>query len=156
EGEHGNEGNEEETGEGGGGEEQRTAPTPLGIVHRTLRLEARPPREHRVRENVVEDLVLRGARAVRRARADDALGGESAQDVLGFLLVDGRVAGEVAHALRDLRPRRRDEEVVHRRRGALLTGRELGHLTLQVVLDDLRGAAQLAEGGEPQGARAAA
>src|SRR6266508_93803 len=120
-----------------------------------LRFEARAPREHRVREDVVEDLVARCGGTVRRAGAHDPLGGQPLQYLGGLVLFDGCVAGEIAYAVRDLRSRGRDEEVVHRSRRALFAERQLRHRPLEMVLDDVLRPAELVQRRETERARAA-
>jgi hypothetical protein len=53
-----------------------------------------------------------------------------------FTFLDGRVAGEVADSVGDLRARGSDEEVVHRSCSALLTRRQRRHRALEMLLDD--------------------
>jgi hypothetical protein len=83
----------------------------------------RPPGEHGVGENVVEDLVVRPRRAVLRG-ADDSLAGELVEDAPGLGFVHSGIPREIAGPVRDLRPRGRDQVVVHRSRSVLLLRRE--------------------------------
>ena len=53
--------------------------------------------------------------------------------------------------MRDLGAGRRDEEVVHRSRRAFLARSELCHRPVEMVFDDVLGAAELAQGGQAQG-----
>ena len=88
------------------------------------------------------------------AGTDDPLGCKLPQDISSLLLSDLGITGEIAGPVRDLRSGRRNEEVVHRGRGVLLPGREIRHRMLEVVLDDLRGAAELGERLSPEQLRA--
>src|SRR5262249_58992984 len=65
------------------------------------------------------------------------------------------VARQVANAMRDLRARRGDEKVVHGRSRVLLARGQLRHCALEMILDDVRRAAELAERRQAQHPRAA-
>src|SRR5947209_7681795 len=85
------------------------APPAARLVESSLGPMPVAPGRDRVCEHVVIDLVA-SRRAVLRTGADDPLRSEAPQDVGGFVLADVCIAGEVTDAVRDLRPRRRDEE----------------------------------------------
>src|SRR6266567_5996095 len=121
---------------------------PLGLV-------LRPPGEHGLGEDIVEDLVARAFRPVLRG-TDDPLFDEPLEHVLRLGLSDRCVAGEIAGPMGDLHARRSDEMVVHRGRGVLLVRRELCHRAIQMILDDVRRTAELAQSLEPEPVRAAA
>ena len=84
----------------------------------------------------MKDFVLGRARTVLRAGSNDAFRGEPLQHFGCLALVDGGITGEVVYAVRDLRSRRGDEEVVHGGGRAFLTGRECCHRALEMVFDD--------------------
>ena len=85
--------------------------------------------------------------------AKDARVGERPQDRLDVLLAGACVRGQVADAVCDLRPGRRDEVVEHLRRPRLLRRLERGERAAKVVPHDLLGAAELRERGSSQHGR---
>ncbi len=108
-----------------------------------LGLVVRAPGEHRLGEDVVEDLVADVAALLERAQ--DPPVGERRQH--GTELVHGHASevGEVRELVRDLRSRRRDEVVEEPRRDVLLLGRKRVHGALEVLLDDVLRAAEALE-----------
>ena len=120
-----------------------------------FRLVLRPPGQHRLGEDVVEDLVARALCPVFGG-TNYALFDEALKHALGFRLPDRRVAGEIAGPVGDFHARWGDEMVVHRGGSVLLLRRELCHCPFQVILDDVRRAAELAQGLQPEPVRASA
>ena len=151
--EDGDRSNENETDDCRGGHTERATSAALGVVNRAFGPITGTPTRDRIGEHVVIDLVS-GPRTVLGAGTNDPFGCKLPQDISSLLLSDLGVTGEIAGAMRDLRSGRRDEEVVHRGRGVLLPGREICHRVLEVVLDDLRGAAELGERLSPEEPRA--
>ena len=128
-------------------QELKPAPPAMGVgellLDRPLRPVPRAPREHRLREDVVEDLVAHGAALVERAQ--DAPVGEHREHRREHVLRHLAEVREVGRLVRDLRPGRRDEVVEEPRRDVLLLRRELRERTLEVLLDDVARASQPGE-----------
>ena len=103
---------------------------------------SRPPGQHRVGEHVVEDLVARPAAVLAVHLAQDPLVPERLEHRPELGLVDRRVLGEIGRAVRDLRPRRRDEAVEDARGDVLLRRPEPGERALEMLTDDRLGAAE--------------
>src|SRR5262245_26434760 len=123
---------------------------------RGLRIVARPPGEHRVSEDVVEDLVaVAGGMAVSPERSQDAFVRERLENRLELTLSERRVAGEVGDPVRDLRTRGRDEMAEDIRCGVSLRRREGCQGSLEVALDDRLSPTEPAKGRQPQHPRAA-
>ena len=109
-----------------------------------------PPGEHRVGEHVVEDLVARPAAVLALHLAQDPLVPERLEHRPELVLVDGRVVGEIGRAVRDLRPRRRDEVVEDARRDVLLLGPEPGERAVEMLANDRLGPAELDQRLQPE------
>ena len=101
---------------------------PLGFV-------LAPPCEHRLAEDVVEDLVPDGTALVDRAQ--DAALGQRRQHRYQLGFGDLAEVGEIGDFVGDLRPRWRDEVVEDPGGDILLLGREVGHGALEMLLDDV-------------------
>ena len=117
---------------------------------------ARPPVQDRRPEDVVEDLVARGAVPVRARQAPQeprVPAAEALQHRPQPLRRDLRVGGEIVGRVGDLRPRGRDEEVQRLGGDLLLRRREPAHHAVDVGPHDLGGAAHPAQRVEAQGAR---
>ena len=111
--------------------EQPAAP-PCRLEALPLQLPAAAPREHRLGEDVVEDLVALAAARGAVDRAEDPLAVERREHRAHQLFRHRRVLGEIARALRDLRTGRRDEVVEHLRGDVLLLRNELVERALDV------------------------
>ena len=122
--------------------EPRALTVPLGqlVLDLALGSVAGAPREHRLREHVVEDLVPLLAAFLHGA--EDSAVGECRQHRPELLGRDVAEVLEVRDLVRDLRPGGGDEVVEEPRRDILLLRRQLGHCALEVLLDDLRGSAE--------------
>ena len=132
---------------------QAGAPVPL-LLEAELRLVLVSPRDDAAGEDVVEDLVAGVVDlALTGDGTKDACLGERPQDRLDIRLAGACVRGQVANAVRDLRPGRRDEVVEHLRRPRLLRRLERGERAAEVVPHDLLGAAELGERGSSQHGR---
>ena len=95
----------------------------------------RAPGEHRLGQDVVEDLVAHVAALLERAQ-DPSLG-EGVERPDAAPRRDAPEVREVRDLVRDLRPGRRDEVVEEARGDVLLLRRELLERTLQMLLDDV-------------------
>ena len=118
---------------------------PVGLM-------ASPPREHRLCEHVVEDLVPKGSPLLERAQ--DPAPRQRREHGSELLLRDSSEVDEIVELVRDLRARRRHEMVEESSCDVLLVGTEHRHRALEMLLDDLLRAAEPLERLEPQHVRA--
>ena len=131
-------------------ENERTPVAPLCLAQLPLRLPACAPREDGVSKDVVEDLVPPAGPIAGRQRPQDALAGQTIDDAAQRSLVCARIAREVVDSVRDLRSRRSNQVVEERRSRFLLLVVESRQRTLEVLLDDPLGPAELRERRAPE------
>jgi hypothetical protein len=119
-------------------ESKRTTKSALGCPRGNV---PGPPREDRVAQHIVEDLVAPLTPAVR-VSAQDALAGKPVEYMLGVHTRRLRVARKVADPMSNLRSSRGNQVVEHRRSRILLRPGEARERRVEMRSHDRRRAAQ--------------